>query len=376
MFTAFRHKSKKNDPSERKVIGRVKRYQAQTIFIIAACWTLFDLIFFIRRKLAGTLPEKYSSPDYNYTWEVLVREFNVFLISLIIGWIIVTVLKDYLRNASLGKNLLLKTLILVVAGFIMNFFIYLSYEWLIAGRGFEVALSRFSHNMFHTKWLLQKMPEWVLLFIFTLLAMEINQKYSPGVFVSIMLGRYLQPREENRIIMFLDLTDSTPIAEKMGHKEYFKFIRDFIFFISEGMLSHEGRVYQYVGDEIVIWWPTNSINARKAVDSLITARKELNAHAELFRRNYGVIPEYKAGIHSGIVTVGQVGLIKKDVVMSGDAINTAARIRSACTELNQKYLISKEMVDLLDMKDWQTESLGQVDLKGKNQTIELFALKI
>ena len=62
--------------------------------------------------------------------------------------------------------------------------------------------------------------------------------------------------------------------------------------------------------------------------------------------------------------------------MSGDAINTAARIRSACTDLNQKYVISQELVTLLDMKDWQTESLGQVDLKGKNQTIELFALKI
>ena len=89
-----------------------------------------------------------------------------------------------------------------------------------------------------------------------------------------------------------------------------------------------------------------------------------------------MVPEYKAGIHAGVVTVGQVGIIKKDLVMSGDAINTAARIRSACTDLNQKYLASKELVDLLDFKEWQTESLGPVDLKGKNQDVELFVLKI
>ena len=65
--------------------------------------------------------------------------------------------------------------------------------------------------------------------------MEVNEKYSRGVFLNIMLGKYLQPTEERRIIMFLDLKDSTPIAEKLGtSKEYFKFIRDFIFYISSG----------------------------------------------------------------------------------------------------------------------------------------------
>jgi len=99
-------------------------------------------------------------------------------------------------------------------------------------------------------------------------------------------------------------------------------------------------------------------------------------NADIFRWGYDITPEYKVGIHSGNVTVGQVGITKKDLVMSGDTINTAARIRSACTELNQKFVVSKEIMDLLGMKDWQTESLGLVDLKGKNESIELFALKI
>jgi adenylate cyclase len=335
-----------------------------------------DFLVFLQKKFTGILPAKYYSSENNVAKEIFFREINVFLISLIIGYFIVTVLKKYLRNSSLWYNMFMKTLLLVVAAFIMNFFIYITYECLVVGQSFKAGVERFWHNMFYTRWLLQKMPEWVLLFILTLLAIEVNEKYSRGVFLGIMLGRYLQPREENRIIMFLDLKDSTPIAEKLGHKEYFKFIRDFIFFISEAMISHDGRIYQYVGDEIVIWCPSNRKNAKRAVAGLITARKELNKNAELFRRNYGFVPEYKAGLHMGVVTVGQVGLIKKDLVMSGDAINTAARIRSACTETNQKYLLSKEVVDLLAMKEWQAESIGQIDLKGKNQTMELFALKI
>lgn len=357
-------------------VSTVKLYKGKTIFIIALCWTIFDFLFFLQRIFSGAGSAKYSAPGVNLGKEILIRELNVFVISLIIGYILVSPLRNYLRNSSLGKNLFLKTLILVLASFVMNFFIYVTYEWLLAGHTLPKSVGKFYHNMFYTRWLIQKMPEWVLLFFLTLLAMEVNEKYSRGVFINIMLGKYLQPKEENRIIMFLDLKDSTPIAEKLGNKEYFKFIRDFIIYISEGVIQHDGRIYQYVGDEIVTWWPASAPNAKRAVASLITARKELNKASERFRRRYGLVPEYKAGIHAGVVTVGQVGIIKKDLVMSGDAINTAARIRSACTDLNQKYLVSKTMIELLDFKEWQTESLGPIDLKGKNEDMELFVLKI
>jgi adenylate cyclase len=176
--------------------------------------------------------------------------------------------------------------------------------------------------------------------------------------------------------MFIDLKNSTPIAEKLGHKEYFKFIRDVIYCISAGVAQYNGRIYQYVGDEIVAWWPSSSLNARKSVDAIIESRKIMNKNAEVFKRGFDILPEYKIGVHTGNVTVGQIGTTKKDIVMSGDTINTAARIRSACTELNQKFVVSKEFIELLNMKEWQSESLGMVDLKGKNEKIELFALKI
>ena len=264
----------------------------------------------------------------------------------------------------------------MVIAIAMNFFIYFTYSLVIEQQPVGEAFQKFIENTFRRKWLLEKMPEWVLLFLLTQLAMEINQKYSQGVFYNIIIGKYLQPRDEKRIVMFIDLKNSTPIAEKLGHKEYFRFIRDVIYCISAGIAEYDGRVYQYVGDEIVAWWPSTGVNARKCVNSIIEARKILNHNAEIFKRDHDIIPEYKVGIHAGNVTVGQVGITKKDLVISGDTINTAARIRSACTELNQKFVVSKEFMELLNMKDWQSESLGMVDLKGKNDSIELFALKI
>ncbi len=112
------------------------------------------------------------------------------------------------------------------------------------------------------------------------------------------------------------------------------------------------------------------------MSALIEARKNLQKKGEDFRREYGIIPEFRVGIHTGDVTVGEIGVIKKDIAMSGDTMNTTARIRSACSELNQKYVVSSDFVNCVDLKEWQTESLGFVELKGKKQELELFSLKI
>lgn len=354
----------------------VKKHELKLILAVAVSWTIIDFLVFIFRIVTGNYTPKYESTDAGSTNAILLRELNVFIFSLIIGYFLVSVLKNFMRNISPGLNLMLKTLLLMVVAIAMNFFIYFTYSLLIRGEPAGEAFHRFVENTFGEKWLLEKMPQWILLFVLTLLALEINNKYSQGVFFNIMIGKYLQQREEKRIILFADLKDSTPIAEKLGHKEYFQFIRDVIYCLSAGIAEYDGRIYQYIGDEIVAWWPESRANARKSVKALIAARMIINKNAEVFKRNYDILPEYKVGIHTGNITVGEVGITKKDLVMSGDTINTAARIRSACSELNQKIIVSKEMIELLKMKDWQSESLGMVDLKGKNDSIELFALKI
>ena len=354
----------------------VKKHEVRLIFAIALAWTVIDFMVFLFKLSTETYTPKYESTTSGATKTILLRELNVFIFSLIIGYFLVTVLRNFLVNTSPWLNLLFKTFLLMGVGILMNFFIYFTYSAVIEQRPLDDTFHRFVEYTFGRRWIIEKMPQWVLLFLLTQLALEVNQKYSQGVFFDIIIGKYRQPREENRIIMFVDLKNSTPIAEKLGNREYFKFIRDVIYCLSAGIAEYDGRIYQYVGDEIVAWWPSSHINAKKAVNALIEARKIINKNAEVFKRGHDILPEYKVGIHTGNVTVGQVGITKKDLVMSGDTINTAARIRSACTELNQKFLVSKDVIDILDMKNWQTESMGMVDLKGKNEELELFALKI
>ena len=51
-------------------------------------------------------------------------------------------------------------------------------------------------------------------------------------------------------------------------------------------------------------------------------------------------------------------------------------LRSACNELNQKFIVSKDFAEKSNLKPFQLEDLCMVELKGKANGIELFALKI
>ena len=348
-------------------VSVVKKYRYKLILFIACFWTLIDIIVLLTLN---------SLPGDNILYAVILREVIVFLMSLVMAYLLIFTLRKLFRNYSLLVTLLGKSLILVAAAFLMNLLLFSVNYISILGLPANNVFHLYYGQEFYFDVLLKKIGYWLILFVITQLIIEINEKYSPGVFMDILLGKYTLPKVENRIVMFIDLKDSTPIAEKLGNQLNFKFIREFIYQVSNALIEYEGRIYQYVGDEIVVSWLFSKENCKRCMKALIEARKNLQKNGEEFRRIYDMTPEFRVGIHVGDVMVGEIGVIKKDLAMSGDTMNTTARIRSACSELNQKFIVSKDFLDKMNLEEWQSESLGMVELKGKAKEIELFSLKI
>jgi len=348
-------------------IRPVRKYRFNTILSIAVLWTLIDIIVVL---VFNSLPEN------NTLRALLLREVIVFIASIGVGYLLVTELRRLFRDFKLLTAFVIKSGILIVAAFLINVLIYAIGSITTTGVSVSESFHHFYDDFSDIHNLLQKLLYWLILFVITQLIIELNEKYSPGVFMDILLGKYVHPKIEKRIIMFMDLKDSTPIAEKLGSQQYFRFIREFIYHLSNALIEYGGRIYQYVGDEIVVSWLFNEDNTKKCLKALIQARRNLNKSHEHFRRLYGILPEFRVGIHVGEVTVGEIGVIKKDIAMSGDTMNTTARIRTACSELNQKFVVSKTFAELLDLKEWQQEDLGAIELKGKKDEMQLVALKI
>jgi adenylate cyclase len=56
---------------------------------------------------------------------------------------------------------------------------------------------------------------------------EISEFIGQNALISFFTGKYHEPVEEERIFMFLDMKSSTTIAEKLGHLNYFGFLREY-----------------------------------------------------------------------------------------------------------------------------------------------------
>jgi len=87
-----------------------------------------------------------------------------------------------------------------------------------------------------------------------LFVVAVSEKFGPGVLIHFLLGKYYQPKEEERIFMFMDLKGSTPAAEKLGHVRYSQFIQACFADLTESVSRHQAEIYQYVGDEVVLTW--------------------------------------------------------------------------------------------------------------------------
>lgn len=217
----------------------------------------------------------------------------------------------------------------------------------------------------------------VVLLILQLLTL-VSRLLGPNVLLNYMMGRYHQPKEEERIFMFLDLRGSTTIAERLGHFRWHRFLNDFFFDIARTVRKTKGEIYQYVGDEVVISWPKSvGVHKLNCIHCFfwIYDRMENPRTRERYLKKYGYRPVFKAGYHVGKVVVGEIGDYKREIVFHGDTVNTASRIQVECNHYDRRLLLSKNLLELLDLKEeYSKEYITKILLRGKGEEIELYSL--
>lgn len=204
----------------------------------------------------------------------------------------------------------------------------------------------------------------------------VNEKFGPGVLFDMLIGKYRKPRVEKKIFMFLDLTSSTTIAEKLGYMKYSSLIQQCFYELNDIVQEFEGQIYQYVGDEVVISWDyERGVKENTCIDCYFAYQRKLESMREFFETEFGVFPKFKAGLHGGDLVVTEVGVIKKEIAYHGDVINTTSRIQKECNTYSAELLISGLLLnDLQQPAKLLANALGDVVLKGKNQTVQLHSI--
>lgn len=216
----------------------------------------------------------------------------------------------------------------------------------------------------------------ILLSFFMNFIRQINRLLGQNVLFNYMAGRYDPPIEEELIFMFLDLKSSTTIAEKIGLTKNHKFLNDFFHDMTDAILESKGKIYQYVGDEVVIVWKIkDGIKDLNCLNLFWNIKDDIEKKKDVYIERYGVYPEFKAGIHVGEVIAGEIGDLKKDIAYHGDTVNTAARIQAECNKYGVLLLVSRDILYQMNfIPEYEAKSIGSIKLRGKETELELFSV--
>ena len=151
--------------------------------------------------------------------------------------------------------------------------------------------------------------------------------------------------------MFLDMKSSTKIAEQLGHVRFYTLLNELFYEISMPVLYTKAEIYQYVGDEVVLTWELKEgLENSNCLKSFFLFQERLAVNAEHYLNDFGVKPEFKAGLHFGKVVSAQIGDLKKEIVYNGDVLNTTARIQDECNKYNRDCLVSGTLMNRLSKK--------------------------
>src|SRR5438552_5570737 len=85
----------------------IKKYKLRMILIVAVLWIIIDSLFYTFRLTEQSTPSKYSLFQKHTVETILLREANVFFLSMILAYFLVFFMKSFFRRTSLWINMIL-----------------------------------------------------------------------------------------------------------------------------------------------------------------------------------------------------------------------------------------------------------------------------
>jgi len=348
------------------------------VAIFVAVWLVFGMVFVILEY--GLLGDSAIYPstknEYNFENSLLLVPFGSLVMGFLQGWMETMVFDQLLKRRALWIKISLKAILYI--GLTMLFLIVLAMfnQFLNSTDGTQLVGLKLTSGRF-----IGSMAYWSIVMYaglgmtVAIIISEFSNYLGIEQFFKFLKGEYNLPNEEERIFLFMDMKGSTAIAEQLGHVRYFELIRRAYEVMTDAILSHEGEIYQYVGDEVVLTW---SVKSAKSFDQCLRCFEDITQslanEKQTFLEEFGIEPQFKAGAHVGIVTSGEIGVLKRDIVYTGDVLNTASRIQGKCNELSCSLLVSEAFRNESTFSNDLFTPVGAISLRGKQDAVGLFSI--
>lgn len=186
---------------------------------------------------------------------------------------------------------------------------------------------------------------------------------------------------ERRIvtIIFTDIRGFTSLSEEVDSEVVVTWLNEYFSRMHRIVCAYGGHINKYLGDGLMIVFGApvargDRLEARAAV----ACGLEMLAEVERINKDWEGTGRPRiaigVGIHTGEATCGVVGAEGRlEYTIIGDTVNLASRLESTTKEKGVPILVSDATATLLGV-DYEMKPLGDVKVKGKSQSTEVFTV--
>ncbi len=182
-------------------------------------------------------------------------------------------------------------------------------------------------------------------------------------------------------IVFSDIRSFTTFSEKMDAKTLSTFLNEYLGKMTDVVFETEGTLDKYIGDAVMAFWgapldqPKHAANACRAA---IKMQNILREDRPYFKEKYDIEVNVGIGIHSGPVSVGNMGSERIfEYTVIGDHVNLASRIEGLTKDYHSAILTTRSTLDLIKESGEPLPPhrvLDFVKVKGKKVAVEIIQI--
>ena len=210
----------------------------------------------------------------------------------------------------------------------------------------------------------------------------LGKKVSIGVMHHLLKHQdetLVRPREVDATLFFSDIQGFTSISETIDSPtRLIELLNSYMTPMVESIIAHKGTIDKFIGDAIMAYWnaPLPVPNhADQALSSALEQLRELQRINQSIYAEFGLRIKIGIGIHSGVVTAGDMGSQgRSDYTVIGDNVNLASRLEGLTRYYGVTLLISAQTKARLT-KIYTLRPIDIVEVKGKREAVEIFEVR-
>lgn len=170
---------------------------------------------------------------------------------------------------------------------------------------------------------------------------------APSVVAQLVKSRdtiSLSGEEKEVSILFSDIRGFTTLNETMTSQRVIELLRAYFTPMTAVIIEHQGTLDKFIGDAIMAFWnapidtPGHQVKAVRSALAMIRELERLNVG---FEEHFGFSLNIGIGLHSGLVSVGNMGSEDLfDYTIIGDSVNLASRVEGLTKVYGLKLLVT------------------------------------